>query len=278
MTASSASASDAPQARHYDDLLTQVLAAAVDPDYRVATERRRGTPPGGRTTLVVALAAFGVLIGVSALQTEQDRPTQLAERAQLVDQIHVRQDRLASLHSSLTSLQEGVSTVSSRLAGDVTVEQQLDEQLTQLSSLAGTSAVTGPGVTITVDDAQGSGSGLGGVVRDADLQLLANGLWEAGAEAVSIGGQRLTGLSSIRFAGRAITVNYRSLTPPYVVEAIGDPDTLAAKLLQTQAGGVWISLQANYGIEFDVQSSSTLTLPAQPVGQLRYAREAGAHR
>jgi uncharacterized protein YlxW (UPF0749 family) len=116
------------------------------------------------------------------------------------------------------------------------------------------------------------------VVRDSDLQLLANGLWQAGAEAVSIGGQRLTTLSSIRYAGRAITVDYRSLTPPYVVLAIGDPDTLAARLLQTEAGSTWVSLRENYGIRFDIETSPEVTLPADPHDSLLYAREPGAHR
>lgn len=264
-----------PPPRHYDDLLTQVLGGALDPDYRVTASRRGGAAPGRRTTVVVTLAAFGVLLGVSALQTERDRPAQLAERAQLVAEIHSRQGRLASLHTQLTSLQEGVAAQQVRLATEIDGERSLDSRLSELTTVAGATAVSGPGVKITVADAKGSGSGIGGVVRDSDLQLLANGLWEAGAEAVSIGGERLTSLSSIRFAGRAITVNYRSLTPPYVIEAVGDPDTLAARFLQTEAGGVWLSLKANYGIGFNVETASDLTLPAEPQSRLLYARVAG---
>jgi uncharacterized protein YlxW (UPF0749 family) len=271
-------------ARHYDDLLTQIMGGAIDPDYRVAAARRdapvpgRSQPSAGRTATVAAVAAFGVLIGVSALQTEEDRPAQVAERAQLVAQIHSRQTRLADLHSELTSLQEDVSTQQLRLGRQIVSQRQLDDQVTELATLAGATEVAGPGVTVTVDDAEGSGSGLGGVVRDSDLQLLANGLWQAGAEAISINGQRLTTLTSIRYAGRAITVNYRSLTPPYVVQAIGDPDTLAARLLQSDAGSAWVSLRANYGIGFDIETSPEVTLPADPHASLRYAREEGVRR
>jgi uncharacterized protein YlxW (UPF0749 family) len=280
MTAPSAAA----PARHYDDLLTQILGGAVDPDYRVAAQRRRdqsttsARPQRTGLAVVVVLAAFGVLIGVSALQTEQDRPAQLAERAQLVAQIHSRQARLESLHRQLTSLQETVSSRQTELADDITAEQSLTGRLEELGMLAGTTAVSGPGVIITVDDAQGAGSGLGGVIRDSDLQLLANGLWQAGAEAISIGGQRLTSLTSIRFAGRAITVNYRSLTPPYVVQAIGDPDTLAARFLQTDAGGAWVDLKTNYGVGFDIENSTKVTLPDEPHDQLLYARESNERR
>ena len=40
-------------------------------------------------------------------------------------------------------------------------------------------------------------------------------------------GQRLTALSAVRGAGEAITVNFRSLRRPYVVEAIGDEHLVA---------------------------------------------------
>ena len=45
-----------------------------------------------------------------------------------------------------------------------------------------------------------------------DLQIVVNGLWASGAEAVSVNGQRLTSKAAIRFAGQAILVNYRPLT------------------------------------------------------------------
>ena len=45
-------------------------------------------------------------------------------------------------------------------------------------------------------------------VLDLDLQKLVNGLWQVGAEAISINGQRLTSLSAIRDAGSSITVNF----------------------------------------------------------------------
>ena len=72
---------------------------------------------------------------------------------------------------------------------------------------------------VVADDAPGADSARNEVL-DTDLQKLVNGLWEAGAEAISINGQRLTNLSTIRQAGGAITVNARSLRPP--VRRLGD--------------------------------------------------------
>jgi uncharacterized protein YlxW (UPF0749 family) len=110
---------------------------------------------------------------------------------------------------------------------------------------------------------------VGGTVLDEDLQILVNGLWQAGAQAIAINGNRLGPLSAIRTAGQAINVNFRPLTPPYVVTVIGDPDTLQARFSETAAGQSWIDLSTNYGIRFDIASDADLVLPGVPSGRLR---------
>ncbi len=86
---------------------------------------------------------------------------------------------------------------------------------------------------------------------DIDLQILANGLWQAGAEAVAINGHRLSTLTAIRAAGEAITVDYRSLTRPYRVEAIGDPHTSQQQFVRDHAGLWWNELTQNRGMRYD---------------------------
>ncbi len=104
---------------------------------------------------------------------------------------------------------------------------------------------------------------------DRDLQILVNGLWSAGAEAISINGQRLTALSAIREASEAITVNFRSLTRPYTVTAIGDPDQLAARFVESDGGTWWFNLKSLYDMRFDLTSKDSVTLPAVEAPQLR---------
>src|SRR5207302_160556 len=63
-----------------------------------------------------------------------------------------------------------------------------------------------------------------GLVLDRDLQDVANELWHDGAEAIAINGQRLTATTTIRAAGGAILVDFRPVTAPYQVSAIGPDD------------------------------------------------------
>lgn len=287
-----------PPAPSYAGLLTDLMTHTLDADYAVAAARRRaagdaagaaGGPEtagagGGkprrtlsnRAGVVVAVTVFGVLLGVSALKTSQDQPQATAERAELIEQIEARQSALDGLHAELSALEGGVGGLQQALANQAEATSRLTADLRDLGVTAGTVAVSGPGMVITLDNARHAIPGAGGVILDSDLQALVNGLWVAGAEAIAIDGHRLTALTSIRLAGRAITVDYRSLTPPYVVEAIGDPATLPSRLLETQGGQLWLGLRANYGITFETQTQGTVTMPGDTHGDLLWAEPAGS--
>ncbi len=116
---------------------------------------------------------------------------------------------------------------------------------------AGAVPLTGPGVTLTLDDAAStetdanagtrpSGGFQQGRVTSGDLQIIVNGLWGAGAEAISINGHRLSSTAAIRFAGQAIIVDFRPLTRPYVITALGDSQGMQ-QLFEPSFAGLYLS-------------------------------------
>ena len=133
-------------------------------------------------------------------------------------------------------------------------------------------AVQGPGLRITLDDAPGGGTSADGDprtnvsnegrVQSKDMQLITNGLWDAGAEAISINGQRLTSRTAIRFAGEAILVNFRPLTRPYTIEAIGDSGQMQTRFAESVAGSYLTGLESNYGIQTSLTTQDELHLPS----------------
>lgn len=150
--------------------------------------------------------------------------------------------------------------------------------------LSGAVAVHGPGVKLVVDDAkeateggdgnprETSGFSDTGRVRDRDMQRVVNGLWESGAEAVSINGQRLTALSAIRAAGDAILVDNKPLVPPYTVLAVGDGERLSTRF-QNSADGLYLhALQENYGIRTAISVEKDVQLSAAPSVIVRTAQ------
>lgn len=263
-------------------LLEYLTAHALDEDYAYAAERRRaqqGQAPSGeregsgrhadpdraRRRLgwrgAVALAAFTLLVVVAAARTSQGAAADAAQRQQLAEQVVDQRDRLAAERARQRALDAETSRLQrAQLAGDESATG-LRERVERLGGLAGTLPVRGPGVEVLVEDAPGSDSDRTRVL-DTDLQRLVNGLWAAGAEAISVNGERLTNLSTIRIAGSAITVNNRGLRAPYRLLVLGDPDTLPARFAETASGQAWLDLQRQVGLRLGFTPSESLRLPA----------------
>ncbi|SDS62403.1 Uncharacterized conserved protein YlxW, UPF0749 family [Friedmanniella luteola] len=258
------------------DLLLQIIRQPVDPDYAAATAR--GVAPSRRHWLLGVIAVVvGVMFAVAAVQTNRAAPALQSERSDLIDRVQAAESQQDALRARATELtEENAALRAAALGGDATA-QQLERGIAALGPVTGTVAVTGPGVVVVVDDAaeQATADGSGDRVLDLDLQILANGLWRAGAEAVAINGHRLSSLTAIRSAGDAITVDYRSLNRPYRVEAIGDPRTLPAGLAESAAGAWWHDLEQNRGMRYELGESRALTLPADPGLALRWAEVPG---
>jgi uncharacterized protein YlxW (UPF0749 family) len=268
-------------------LITEVMERPLDPGYAAAAERRRsrGEPAAGssRSPLtLVTVAVVGVLLAAAALQTRGQSTARLTERAQLVQEIQ-KQDAAASrLQDNNAKVQQQIETERS-----LRLQQQsqggLAQQVTRLGVVTGAVAVVGHGLVLEVNDAESVDDQSGvtdprtdtqsddGRVLDQDLQVLVNGLWAAGAEAVAINGQRLTALSAIRSAGLAILVDYRPLSPPYRISAIGDPGTLQARFSDGAGGRDLQYLKDNFGIRASITTSDRLSLPASSGLDVRHA-------
>jgi uncharacterized protein YlxW (UPF0749 family) len=130
--------------------------------------------------------------------------------------------------------------------------------------IAGTVALTGPGVIVVLDDSprrplRGEDPTLY-LVLDSHLRDLVNLLWEGGAEAVAINGERIVATSSIYAAGGVIVVNTARLAPPYEVVAIGPPELEA--LLRSPGRLTQLrSRVQNYGLQFSVRRATEVTVP-----------------
>ena len=271
-------------------LLNYVTTHSLDEDYEVVAAQRQAAAGRGRTEPATAgpgrrspsrhllallgLLVFGLLVGVAAQQAARSEPVGEASRDSLIEQVRELRQELADTRTRTADLRADLEAGRSEALQASTRGRELSERLDELGASAGSVALTGPGVRIEVDDGPTDVADPQ-VVLDTDLQILVNGLWSSGAEAVAINGQRLTALSAIRIAGDAITVNFRSLARPYVVSAIGDPDDLAARFVESEGGTWWLNLKSIYDLTFEMTAEDSLTVPAAPDFSLRHARPTG---
>ena len=256
------------------DLLNQIIRQPMDPDYAFAAVGNES--PQGRWKLGVLAMIIGALFAVAALQTTRAAPALQSERSELISRVQTAEREQDELRGRVTSLTEDIATLRTAALGDDDAARLVEAQISTLDPVVGNTAVTGPGVLIVVDDSPSAAADARDRVLDIDLQVLANGLWEGGAEAISINGHRLSNLTAIRSAGDAITVDYRSLTRPYRVEAIGDVRTLQARFVESSAGAWWNDLAQNRRMRYEISDVKQLDLAADPGIVLRHAGRAAS--
>lgn len=238
-------------------LLEGIAENALDDDYY---EARVGhsTTAGSSRTLVTAIgvALFALLVTIALVQSRNNRPADQVERDTLISSIHQRQGSLAKRNDQARKLRGEVATLQ-------TLSNRTNPEYERLRVITADRAAIGPGIVVEVDNSANDVPG--GRITDTDLQLLVNGLWYAGAEAISINGSRLSTLSAIHKSGQSITVNFASLTTPYLLVALGDPESLTERLNENPGGRYWAQRVSKSGLRFDVRDQRSVSVPAAPL-------------
>ena len=195
-------------------------------------ERAPGTAPATRRTrsqrvfgvlAALLILLLGMAIVTQVRQTESGDSLETARPADLLVLLDSLQQREAALNTEVADLQRTLSSLQASGSSDQAAIENAQARLAALSILIGTVAATGPGVSITIDDAAR------GVSPETMLDVI-NELRAAGAEAMQVGGIRVGVDTWVVGTPGALIIDSTTVSPPYSVLAIGDPPTLAAAL------------------------------------------------
>ena len=271
----------APPHREASNLLTDLFRDSLDGGYAAAAERRAKAGPEppwqrrtGRGARAFALALVGFLLAVAYQQVVAGAAGNSRTRADLAAEVAQRRAEADKLARDAEGLRDEVSRDREQaLAADPELQRLRD-----LEARTGLARVQGNGVVVTVSDAPAAVDPVTGRVDpdnlgrvlDRDLQAIANALWQSGAEAIAVNGQRLTATSTIRAAGEAILVDFRPIARPYQLSAIG-PDGIDKRLAESATGKQFKRFVENYRMVFEIKARNGLTLPAGADPGLRYA-------
>lgn len=202
--------------------------------------------------LTATCVLLGVIIGVQYNTVKQQQMTtenqRLSEVTLALKQAEAERDTLLQQKEALEKTVEEYQ------------KDTHDEDVEQLLAFAGLTVVKGEGVHVTVNDSSKNGGGDRNayLVHAEDLLSIVNELYAAGAEAVSVNGQRMVGKSAITCAGSIVMVNGTHVAAPFEILAAGDPDVLQSALYFP--GGVVDNLSP-WGIEISV-SKTNVEVPA----------------
>ncbi|HET9874999.1 MAG TPA: DUF881 domain-containing protein [Mycobacterium sp.] len=200
----------------------------------------------------------------------------------LVDLVRGTQSSVERLSAERETLAVTIGSVHGRSAG--TALSAMLNRSAELADSAGLDAMHGPGLVVTLTDAQRDANGRFPrdaspddlVVHQQDIDAVLNALWSAGAEAVQMQDQRIIATSAPRCVGNTLLLNGRTYSPPYTVSAIGDPATMQAAL----AAAPLVNLYKQYVVRFGLGYSEQVSADLQVVGssgpaRMRYAAPAG---
>lgn len=163
----------------------------------------------------------------------------------------------------------------------------LAAMLRRSAELAGEAAmepVHGPGLVVTLEDAQRDANGRFPrdaspddlVVHQQDIQAVLNALWSAGAEAIQMQDQRIIATSVPRCVGNTLLLNGRTYSPPYTITAIGN----AAAMQAAVSAAPLVILYKQYVVRFGLGYHEEVKPDVQIVGhsepaRLHFAQPAG---
>ncbi|MCC2594591.1 DUF881 domain-containing protein [Tessaracoccus sp. OS52] len=225
----------------------------------------------GRLTTVGIFILAGFMITVSAIAA---RGTDLrSERtASLQELVSAQTERNEDLRAEAEGLRGDVEELSQAQGGNPELAARVDAA----GMVASTVPVSGPGLRVVLTDAPLDIRPAGVdddslIVHQQDIQAVVNALWTAGAEAMTIQGQRVISTTGIKCVGNSVVLHGVPYAPPYVIEAIGPTDAMEVSLAESRPVQIYLQYVEAYGLGYSESRFENAEFPAF-VGTLNVSR------
>jgi uncharacterized protein YlxW (UPF0749 family) len=267
-------------------LIAEIVNVHLDPGYAEASRRRSEEPPTIKVrrvrsalTAIICLV-LGAVLAIGYRQTVSAAPLAAQTRQTLLSDVDRRTAVADDLQRQADQLRQEVAQRRAAENAGSSTGAVAEQRALDLETSTGFAKVHGPGIEVVVGDGpapidpvtgQPKDTDYPGRIQDGDLQRLVNALWQSGAEAIAISGQRITPVTAIRSAGEAVQVDLRPVVSPYTVQAIGNADQISERLTDSPAGREFADLGTQYGVKFTVAAKDDVELPAATLPTLREA-------
>ena len=218
--------------------------------------------------LICFLLAFMVTAQIRTIHVSATDISRLKTENELRDEINQWKDVYDTATEKINELNAKITEYQNSASEDDKAVALIKSEMDNAKVLAGLAQVEGQGIIVTLDDtaaltqiAKDAGyyDPNAYIIHDSDLVMIVNELLSAGAEAISINGQRITGLTSIRCTGPQVIINGIRIVAPFKISAIGEATTLKGAL--GLRGGIIDSIKAD-SIDVKIETSGDIVIPA----------------
>ena len=238
----------------------KAVRAAVAASTRASRAWRYGVPLAALLAGLMFATSATFSHGFDLRVTGRDDVNSLVNRQQRT--VITQDAQLAALQRKLQAATSQAAKTDGRVA-------QARDEADAFAGAAGLEAVSGPAVSVTLNDAPA----LPGkqrtavppdylVVHQQDVQAVVNALWAGGAEAMTLEGQRVISTSAVRCVGNTLLLHGVVYSPPYTVEAIGDPQKLQQALADAPDVIIYKQYVDAYQLGYRLAVEGDVTMPA----------------
>ena len=248
----------------------------MSPRLRIGRPRRLT----GWAAIVPLVAAGAGLMFATSAQTSQGTDLRSSGRSDLVDVVRAQDRAVRQRAESVKQLQDQVDSLTAQAAPGSAEVARMGAQAAELAPAVGTQAVTGPALSVSLDDAKRTAASLPEgytaddiVVHQQDVQSAVNALWAGGAEAMMLQDQRVISTSAVRCVGNTLILQGRVYSPPYVIQAIGDLSAMREALDKSDQVTIYRQYADLLGLGYKVTSKGQASFTAYAGSlSLLYAR------
>jgi uncharacterized protein YlxW (UPF0749 family) len=216
---------------------------------------------------VPVVAALAGVLAVTGAVSSQGTDLRGGRYTDLASLIAAQRRQLSDLRTQADRLGQQVSTL--RRQVDDIDPTALDRAIAGLATPAGLTALKGPGVIVTMDDAPAAQPTPPGanpnvlVVHQQDLQAVINALWAGGAEGVSLQNQRVVSTTGVKCVGNTVVLQGVPYAPPYRIVAVGNVAGMYDALRRSREVQNYLAYTAPpYNLGWALDSTTTTTVPA----------------
>ena len=179
--------------------------------------------PSVQVTLSIALLVLGFLVAAQIAGEGPRIRYSTEERSPLIETALGLQSQQESLKAQIVAIRARIGALEAQDPGAAESLKKLYADLEAARLSAGLVAVSGHGLAFRLEDGSQAG-GIDALVTARDVRTLVEELWLAGAQAISVNGERVVASTAILDIGGSILVNSAYVSPVYTVSAIGPAD------------------------------------------------------
>ncbi|CAA0116511.1 Uncharacterised protein [Mycolicibacterium vanbaalenii] len=230
----------------------------------------------------VVCVAAGLLLGTTHTVAGGDE-IRRSEAPRLVDLVRGTQQSVDRLTAQRDAMAAQIDNHHGGSPGSAAALAAITRRADVLAGQAGLTPLSGPGLVVTLNDAQRDAEGRFPrdaspddlIVHQQDIEAVLNALWSAGAEGIQMQDQRIIATSAPLCVGNTLLLNGRTYSPPYVITAIGDAAAMQQALTEAPMVTLYKRYAARFGLSYTEEARDVELAGYQPPVRMEYAKPIG---